>query len=73
MIANPACRGYTEIRYDEERKRIVSEPIELTQAFRNFEGGASAWESAGPGRDDTPAAFKLPTPEPEPPKEEGKK
>ena len=29
--------GYTEIRYDEERKRIVVEPLELTQAFRNFE------------------------------------
>jgi NADH dehydrogenase (ubiquinone) Fe-S protein 3 len=29
--------GYTEIRYDEEKKRIVTEPLELTQAFRNFE------------------------------------
>ena len=29
--------GYTEIRYDEEKKRIVVEPLELTQAFRNFE------------------------------------
>jgi len=28
--------GYTEIRYDEEKKRIVVEPLELTQAFRNF-------------------------------------
>lgn len=36
--------GYTEIRYDEERKRIVVEPLELTQAFRNFEGGTAAWE-----------------------------
>jgi len=34
--------GYTEIRYDEEKKRIVTEPLELTQAFRNFEGGSSA-------------------------------
>lgn len=31
--------GYTEIRYDEEKKRIVVEPLELTQAFRNFQGG----------------------------------
>lgn len=31
--------GYTEIRYDEEKKRIVVEPLELTQAFRNFESG----------------------------------
>lgn len=30
--------GYTEIRFDEEKKRIVVEPLELTQAFRNFEG-----------------------------------
>lgn len=29
--------GYTEIRYDEEKKRIVVEPLEMTQAFRNFE------------------------------------
>jgi hypothetical protein len=36
--------GYTEIRYDEEKKRIVVEPLEMTQAFRNFEGGTSAWE-----------------------------
>lgn len=36
--------GYTEIRYDEEKKRIVVEPLELTQAFRNFEGGTAAWE-----------------------------
>ena len=33
--------GYTEIRYDEEKKRIVTEPLELTQAFRNFEGGTA--------------------------------
>jgi NADH/F420H2 dehydrogenase subunit C len=36
--------GYTELRYDEEKKRIVVEPLELTQAFRNFEGGTAAWE-----------------------------
>lgn len=46
--------GYTEIRYDEEKKRIVVEPLELTQAFRNFEGGTSAWEQVGPGKDRKP-------------------
>ena len=46
--------GYTEIRYDEEQKRIVVEPLELTQAFRNFEGGSSAWEQVGPGHDRRP-------------------
>lgn len=29
--------GYSEVRYDEEKKRVVSEPLQLTQAFRNFE------------------------------------
>lgn len=65
--------GYTEIRYDEEKKRIVTEPLELTQAFRNFEGGASAWEGVGPGIDRKPESFKLPTPKPEEKKEEPKK
>ena len=46
--------GYTEIRYDEEKKRIVVEPLELTQAFRNFEGGTAAWEQVGPGKDRQP-------------------
>ncbi|EFZ02404.1 respiratory-chain NADH dehydrogenase, 30 kDa subunit [Metarhizium robertsii] len=64
--------GYTEIRYDEEKKRIVTEPLELTQAFRNFEGGSSAWEMVGPGEDRRPDTFKLPTPKPEK-KEEPKK
>lgn len=46
--------GYTEIRYDEEKKRIVVEPLEMTQAFRNFRGGSSAWEPVGPGEDMKP-------------------
>ncbi|KAJ4989758.1 NADH dehydrogenase [Stagonosporopsis vannaccii] len=61
--------GYTEIRYDEEKKRIVVEPLEMTQAFRNFRGGSAAWEQVGPGETTTPESFKLPTPAPEPPKE----
>ncbi|KAH7161556.1 hypothetical protein EDB81DRAFT_348485 [Dactylonectria macrodidyma] len=65
--------GYTEIRYDEEKKRIVTEPLELTQAFRNFEGGSSAWEPVGAGDNRTPESFKLPTPKPEEKKEEPKK
>lgn len=64
--------GYTEIRYDEEKKRIVVEPLELTQAFRNFEMNPS-WEQVGPGTDRTPEAFRLPTPKPEPKAEEPKK
>ena len=46
--------GYTEIRYDEEKKRIVVEPLEMTQAFRNFRGGSAAWEQVGPGQNTTP-------------------
>ncbi|KUI69581.1 hypothetical protein VM1G_05286 [Cytospora mali] len=65
--------GYTEIRYDEEKKRIVTEPLEMTQAFRNFEGGSSAWEMVGTGVDRKPESFKLPTPKPEEKKEEPKK
>ena len=35
--------GYSEIRWDEEKKRIVHEPLELTQAFRYFDY-QSPWE-----------------------------
>ncbi|KAJ1958047.1 putative NADH-ubiquinone oxidoreductase 30.4 kDa subunit, mitochondrial, partial [Linderina pennispora] len=52
--------GYTEVRYDEEKKRVVSEPIELAQAFRNWDY-SSAWEQTGDGRDSAPKGFeKLP-------------
>ncbi|OMJ24372.1 putative NADH-ubiquinone oxidoreductase [Smittium culicis] len=49
--------GYTEVRYDETKKRVVSEPIQLSQAFRNFDY-SSAWEQSGPGRDAAPAEFE---------------
>ncbi|KAK9478311.1 hypothetical protein V1514DRAFT_331599 [Lipomyces japonicus] len=57
--------GYTEVRYDEEKKRIVYEPLELTQGFRNFSVGSTVWEPVGPGKDETPKNFVLPTPQPE--------
>ncbi len=43
MTADEAAtlQGYTEVRYDEEKKRVVSEPLQLSQAFRNFEGATS--------------------------------
>jgi NADH dehydrogenase (ubiquinone) Fe-S protein 3 len=28
--------GYVEFRYDENKKRVIGEPIELTQEFRSF-------------------------------------
>lgn len=39
--------GYVEVRYDDEKKRVVVEPVELAQAFRNFEGASSPWEQVG--------------------------
>lgn len=35
--------GYVEVRYDDERKRVVYEPVELKQEFRNFDF-LSPWE-----------------------------
>ena len=36
--------GYVEVRYDEERKQVVYEPVTLTQDFRNFDF-LSPWEA----------------------------
>merc|ERR1711963_313879 len=36
--------GYVEVRYDDEVKRVVIEPIELTQEFRKFEY-STPWET----------------------------
>ena len=35
--------GYVEVRYDNERKRVVYEPVKLDQEFRNFDF-LSPWE-----------------------------
>ncbi|MEE9140708.1 MAG: NADH-quinone oxidoreductase subunit C [Alphaproteobacteria bacterium] len=35
--------GYVELRYDDEQKRVVYEPVKLTQEFRNFDF-LSPWE-----------------------------
>ena len=35
--------GYVEVRYDEDRKQVVNEPVSLTQDFRNFHF-LSPWE-----------------------------
>ncbi|KAK9722179.1 putative NADH-ubiquinone oxidoreductase 30.4 kDa subunit, mitochondrial [Basidiobolus ranarum] len=51
--------GYVEVRYDEERKRVIAEPLEMTQAHRNFDY-SSAWEQTGPGRDDMPKQIETP-------------
>jgi NADH-quinone oxidoreductase subunit C len=35
--------GYVEVRYDDEKKRVVYEPVKLTQEFRQFDF-ESPWE-----------------------------
>ena len=37
--------GYVEVRYDEEAKRVVYEPVRLTQDYRQFDF-LSPWEGA---------------------------
>ncbi len=68
--------GYVELRYSEESKRVVYEPVSLAQDFRNFDF-MSPWEGAryvlpgdekatGPGPADTPQAKAAPSPTPAP-------
>jgi NADH-quinone oxidoreductase subunit C len=38
--------GYVELRYDDEQKRVVQEPVKLRQDFRNFDF-LSPWEGQG--------------------------
>ncbi len=37
--------GYVEVRYDESQKRVIYEPVKLTQDFRTFDF-MSPWEGA---------------------------
>ena len=37
--------GYVEVRYDDEQKRVVYDPVKLTQEFRTFDF-LSPWEGA---------------------------
>ncbi|MGP1395856.1 MAG: NADH-quinone oxidoreductase subunit C [Inquilinaceae bacterium] len=41
--------GYVEVRYDDEQKRVVYEPVKLTQDFRTFDF-LSPWEGMTPDR-----------------------
>ena len=50
--------GYTELRYSEEEKRVVYEPVQLAQDFRSFDF-LSPWEGADyvlPGDEKAPDA-----------------
>ncbi|HEY1506838.1 MAG TPA: NADH-quinone oxidoreductase subunit C [Stellaceae bacterium] len=63
--------GYVELRYDEEQKRVVYEPVKLKQEFRSFDF-TSPWEGMAhvlPGDEKA----QQPPKAPEPPKAEEKK
>lgn len=54
--------GYVEVRYDDEQKRVVYEPVKLTQEFRSFDF-LSPWEGLpkvlpGDEKAETPPAPK---------------
>ncbi|XP_026463931.1 NADH dehydrogenase [ubiquinone] iron-sulfur protein 3, mitochondrial [Ctenocephalides felis] len=51
--------GYVELRYDDEKKRVVCEPLELAQEFRRFELSAP-WEQF-PNFRDAPGTEEIPT------------
>ncbi|XP_029438127.1 NADH dehydrogenase [ubiquinone] iron-sulfur protein 3, mitochondrial [Rhinatrema bivittatum] len=44
--------GYVEVRYDDEVKRVVAEPVELSQEFRKFDL-SSPWETFPAHREGT--------------------
>lgn len=61
--------GYVELRYSEEDKRVVYEPVELAQDLRTFDF-MSPWEGADyvlPGDEKAAAAPPPPPPPPAPP------
>ena len=39
--------GYVEVRYDDEQRRVVYEPVKLVQEFRSFDF-LSPWEGMTP-------------------------
>ena len=53
--------GYVEVRYDDEKKRVVCEPLELAQEFRRFELSAP-WEQFPNFRAAPPSSEEVPKP-----------
>lgn len=53
--------GFVEVRYDDEEKRVVYEPVRLNQEFRQFDF-MSPWEGAGPGPQPLPGDEKAKQP-----------
>ncbi|PWA29104.1 hypothetical protein CCH79_00006330, partial [Gambusia affinis] len=56
--------GYVEVRYDDELKRVVAEPVELAQEFRKFDLN-TPWEVFPAYREPKEAPPKLEAPAPE--------
>ncbi|XP_034536837.1 NADH dehydrogenase [ubiquinone] iron-sulfur protein 3, mitochondrial [Notolabrus celidotus] len=50
--------GYVEVRYDDEMKRVVAEPVELSQEFRKFDLN-TPWEVFPAHRESKEAPAKL--------------
>jgi NADH-quinone oxidoreductase subunit C len=57
--------GYVEVRYDDEQKRVVYEPVKLTQDFRRFDF-LSPWEGMTRLLPGDEKAVVPPTPAPAP-------
>ncbi|XP_031618123.1 NADH dehydrogenase [ubiquinone] iron-sulfur protein 3, mitochondrial [Contarinia nasturtii] len=52
--------GYVEVRYDDEKQRVVCEPLELAQEFRKFDLSAP-WEQFPNFRNANPASEEIST------------
>lgn len=50
---------FTQVRYDDEKKRVVVEPVELAQEFRRFEL-STPWEQFPNFRDVPATAEEVP-------------
>lgn len=51
---------YIQLRYDDEKKRVVCEPLELAQEFRKFDLSAP-WEQFPNFRNANPPATEIET------------
>lgn len=57
FLSAQACLFLLQLRYDDEVKRVVAEPVELAQEFRKFDLN-SPWE-AFPAYRQPPESLKL--------------
>lgn len=51
---------FTQLRYDDEKKRVVCEPLELAQEFRKFDLSAP-WEQFPNFRNANPSTEEIET------------